>query len=246
MKKAKIIGITVMTAGLLMGCVDQMPELTEEQSALIAEYAADMLLKYSPNYDYKIVEEALLQEEETSEAAETQEVPSSTEEIETQIQVEIEAPEEASEESALNIVNAVDVDFAEVFQIDDVSIVYDSFVVCDSYPMEQGAGFSVEAPKGKQLLAVKLMIENNSEDNVACDLLEKDFEISVNVNGGNYRNALRTMLVNDFAAYMEEIPAGESREAVIVAATEETSEEDITSCILRLTSGTESITVELK
>ena len=67
MKKGKIIGITVMVASLLTGCVDAMPDLTEEQSALIAEYAADMLLKYSPNYNYRIEDEEALAEEETTE-----------------------------------------------------------------------------------------------------------------------------------------------------------------------------------
>ena len=67
MKKGKLIGMVAIAAGLLTGCVDQMPEMTEEQSALIAEYAADMLLKYSPNYVYKIADEDVLVEEEITE-----------------------------------------------------------------------------------------------------------------------------------------------------------------------------------
>ena len=54
MKKGKILGLMAMSAVLLAGCADAMPELTDDEAELIAEYAADLLLKYSPNYDYKI------------------------------------------------------------------------------------------------------------------------------------------------------------------------------------------------
>ena len=46
---------TVLSAAMLLtGCVDAMPALTAEQSELIAEYAAGLILKYSPRYNYKI------------------------------------------------------------------------------------------------------------------------------------------------------------------------------------------------
>ena len=57
MKKGKVLGLLAMSAVLLTGCVDSMPELTDEQSDIIAEYAAGLLLKYSPNYNYKIASE---------------------------------------------------------------------------------------------------------------------------------------------------------------------------------------------
>ena len=57
MKKGKVLCMLVMSAVLLTGCVDAMPDLTREQSGMIAEYAASLLLKYSPNYNYKIVSE---------------------------------------------------------------------------------------------------------------------------------------------------------------------------------------------
>ena len=57
MKEGKVLGLFVMSAMLLTGCVDSMPELTAEQSEMVAEYAAGLILKYSPKYDYKIVSE---------------------------------------------------------------------------------------------------------------------------------------------------------------------------------------------
>ena len=77
MKKGKVLCMLVMSAVLLTGCVDAMPDLTREQSGMIAEYAASLLLKYSPNYNYKIVSE---EEVAAAKAAEQELMESQTQE----------------------------------------------------------------------------------------------------------------------------------------------------------------------
>ena len=248
MKKGKMVGITVIAAGLLTGCIDSMPDMTEEQSALVAEYAADMLLKYSPNYDYKIADEEVLIEEETTEAV-TEEVTEETTEEQTAIEVEMQVEQENATETeeALKVVDAKDVDFAEIFGIEDVAIRYENMELCAAFPAgEVGSGFSVNAGNGNTLIVMHFTVENASEADVTCDLFEKDFDVSMNLNGGNYKKVSSTLLVNEFTTYIEEIPMGESRDAVIVAEVEEISEEEISSCILRMTSAGASITAELK
>ena len=248
MKKGKIIGITVMVASLLTGCVDAMPDLTEEQSALIAEYAADMLLKYSPNYNYRIADEEALAEEETTEEM-IEEATQEQSEVaqEEQTQESVNEMETVETENTLNVIDASEVDFAETFGVDGVEIRYDLLEVCNSYPKgESGSGFSVNAPEGKSLIVISFIVENKSEEPVICDLFEKDFDVSMNLNNSNYKKISSTLLVNDFTTYIEEIPAGENREVVIVAETGEISEEEINSCILRISSDDESITVKLK
>ena len=248
MKKGKMIGVAVMAAGLLTGCMDHMPDMTEEQSALVAEYAADMLLKYSPNYDYKIADEEVLVDEEPTEAV-TEEMTEEAAQEQTTVEVEMQVEQETApeEDSALRIVDAKDVDFAETFGIEDISIRYDSMELCTAYPSgEIGTGFSVNAADGNTLLVMHLTVENTSEAVITCDLFEKDFDVSMNLNGGNYKKLSSTLLVNDFTTYMEEIPVGESTDVVIVAEVEKISEEEISSCILRMTSGDASITTKLK
>ena len=247
MKKGKIIGITVMVAGLLTGCVDAMPDLTEEQSALIAEYAADMLLKYSPNYNYRIADEETLAEETTEEMIEEATQEQSEVAQEEQTQESVNEMETVETENSLNVIDASEVDFAETFGVDGVEIRYDLLEVCNSYPKgESGSGFSVNAPEGKSLIVISFIVENKSEEPVICDLFEKDFDVSMNLNNSNYKKISSTLLVNDFTTYIEEIPAGENREVVIVAETGEISEENINSCILRISSDDASITVKLK
>lgn len=252
MKKGKLIGIAVVATGLLTGCVDHMPEMTEEQSALIAEYAADLLLKYSPNYNYKIADEEVMVEEETTEEVTTEEATEETTEEQTagnaqvqEVSVQSTVTEEA--EAALDVVDVAEVDFAEVFGMEDVEIRYDSMEICSVYPHgEVGTGFSVNASDGKSLIVMHMSIENTSEAVITCDLFEKDLDISININGGNYKKASNTLLVNDFTTYMEEIPVGESREAIIVAEINTITEEEITSCTLRMTSDNARVTAKLK
>jgi hypothetical protein len=67
-----------------------MPELTDDESDMISEYAAGLLLKYSPNYDYRIVDNVEIisaPDEETEDIPQTEEnteEESSTETSETQ------------------------------------------------------------------------------------------------------------------------------------------------------------------
>ena len=247
MKRGKLIGIVVIAAGLLTGCVDHMPEMTEEQSALIAEYAADMLLKYSPNYNYKIADEEVLAEIVEEPITEEETEDASTEQTVEVVEVstQITATEETT--SVLDIVDVSEVDFAEVFEMEDVEIRYEDMEICSVYPQgEVGTGFSVNATEGKSLVVIHMLIENTSEAVITCDLFEKDMDISINMNGGNYKKASNTLLVNDFTTYIEEIPAGESREAVIVAEVNKITEEEIDSCILRITTEEASVTAKLK
>lgn len=247
MKKGKMVGVVVMAAGLLTGCIDHMPDMTEEQSALIAEYAADMLLKYSPNYDYRIADEEALVEEKAEDVTEEASSEQTTIEVETQVGTEETRTETKNAEEALNVIDASEADFAETFGMEDVAIRYDSMELCTTYPAEEtSAGFAVSAAQGNTLIVMHFTIENTSETDVTCDLFEKDFEVSMNLNGGNYKKVSSTMLVNDFTTYIEEIPAGESKEAVIVAEVGEITEDEITSCTFRITSGGVSITAKLK
>ena len=89
MKKGKVLGLIALSAMLLTGCVDAMPELTAEQSDIIAEYAAGLLLKYSPRYEYRIVSE----EELAAAIADRQEGSESELEPTTQTE-QVQSPEE--------------------------------------------------------------------------------------------------------------------------------------------------------
>lgn len=246
MKKGKLISMVAIAAGLLTGCVDQMPEMTEEQSALIAEYAADVLLKYSPNYVYKVADEEVLLEKEMVEMTENNTEEQTKETVEV-VEAEVVSTVEEEAEPTEDVIDVTEVDFAEIFAMDDVEIRYEDMEICSAYPQgDVGTGFSVSASEGKTLVIVHMLIKNISEAVITCDLFEKDLDVSVNVNDGNYKKASNTLLVNDFITYMEEIPVGESKEAVIVAEVNKITEEEMNSCLLRITTKDAGVTAKMK
>lgn len=256
MKKGKVLGLLAMSAVLLTGCVDSMPELTAEQSDIIAEYAAGLLLKYSSNYDYKIASE----EEVAAAMAAKQEVPEPETEQETVTDMEQQTEDETgqgtpssetqqteseTESGTEQIQFVADLDFAAELGIDDLIIRYQSFELCSSYP-QNNSGFSVSAAQGKKLLVMHFDLEGLPEEDVDCNLFDYDIKMRVNVNNTASAAVLSTMIPNDLASYMDVVKAGEIVDVVAVAEIDDMTEEEIQTLTLQTASNGRTCTVMLK
>lgn len=249
MKKGKVLGLLAMSAVLLTGCVDHMPELTTEQSDIIAEYAAGLLLKYSSNYDYKIVSEeevaAAMAAGQEDFAPETEET--GTDEEQTQEPgagtPSQETPSTEAETEQVQLV--ADLDFAAELGIDDLIIRYQSFEICSSYP-QNNTGFSVDAAQGKKLLVMHFDMEGLPEEDVDCNLFDYDIKMRVNINDTVSAGVLSTLIPNDLASYMDVVHAGDRVDVVAVAEIADMSEEQIQTLTLRASSKGQTCTVRLK
>lgn len=248
MKKGKIIGILAISACMLTGCIDHMPDMTEEQSELVAEYAADMLLKYSPNYQYRIADEEQLAEAQSEE--ESMQEESTGEEQSQQAQEENTGSStdgNSSVETQTGVEDGSEYDLASFFGLDAFTIQYQSCELTDSYPKaDTGSGFSVTAPQGHNLLILHFDIENISEDTQECDLFDQVGKVRVNVNDAGYKQALSTLLTNDLTTYMEEIPAGETRDVIVAVAVDETDLDEISSVIMRVSTENDTVNISLE
>lgn len=254
MKKGKVLVFLAMSAVLLTGCVDSMPELTAEQSDIIAEYAAGLLLKYSSNYNYKIASE----EEVAAAMAAKQEVSESETQQKTEIEVEQQTEDEtnqgapssetqpAESESGTEQVQFVaDLDFAAELGIDDLIIRYQSFEICSSYP-QNNSGFRVDAAQGKKLLVMHFDLEGLPEEDVDCNLFDHGIKMRVNINDTASAVVMSTLLPNDLASYIDVVRAGEIVDVVAVAEIDDMTEEEIQTLILRASSNGQTCTVKLK
>lgn len=249
MKKGKVLGLLAMSAVLLTGCVDSMPELTAEQSDIIAEYAAGLLLKYSSNYNYKIASEeevaaAMAAREEVSESEPEQETETDhAQTLEEADQDSSSSETQPTEEEQVQFVS--DLDFAAELGIDDLIIRYQSFEICDSYP-HNNSGFSVDAAQGKKLLVMHFDMEGLPEEDVDCNLFDYDIKMRVNINDTVSAAVLNTMIPNDFASYMDVVKAGEMVDVVSVAEIDDMTEEEIQTLTLLASSNGRTCTVKLK
>lgn len=252
MKKGKVLGLIALSAVLLTGCVDAMPDLTAEQSDIIAEYAAGLLLKYSPRYQYRIVSEeelaAAIADRQTSSEPESE--PATAPE-QTQLPAE-NTPEVPSENAATEpesqpaqIVSAEDVDFAAELGIDDLIIRYQSFEVCSSYP-QNSTGFSVDAARDKKLLVLHFDLEGLPEEDVDCNFFDCDIKLRVNINDSMSVSVLPAMLPNNLTTYIDVVGAGETVDVVAVAEINDMTEMDIQSIVLQASANGSSCTAKLK
>lgn len=226
-----MIGVVVFFMCLMTGCVDHMPEMTQEQSDLIAEYAADLLLKYSPNYEYRLADEQLLveasteifteeitqveTEEETTTEQQSQEKESIH--VETDIEVTQEAEEVQETQTEKEITDVTEVNLAELFGMDGLKISYDSYEVCTSYPNKpESSGFTVSAAEDGALLIVHFTVENVSNEEIRCDLFESGVDLSLDVNNSGSQSVMNTLLTNDITTFIETMDASEKQEIVTV------------------------------
>ena len=247
MKKGKIIGVLAISACMLTGCIDSMPDMTEEQSELVAEYAADMLLKYSPNYHYRIADEEEVAsaeaEMETSQEEETMQEESQP----SQDLSQTGSGETVSVDAEASVEDGAEYDLAAFFGMDQFSIMYASCEVTDAYPnAESGVGFSVTAPQGYNLLVLHFDVENLGEEAAQCDLFDQISKVSVNVNDAGYVQALSTLLTNDLTTYMEDIPAGEVADAVVVVPVEQTDLDEIQTAVMQITTQDSVVNISLE
>lgn len=247
MKKGKIIGVLAVSACMLTGCIDSMPDMTEEQSELVAEYAADMLLKYSPNYHYRIADEEEVASAESEMETSQEEETTQEESQPSQDLSQTGMGETVSVDVEASVEDGAEYDLAAFFGMDQFSIMYASCEVTDAYPnAESGVGFSVTAPQGYNLLVLHFDVENLGEEAAQCDLFDQISKVSVNVNDAGYVQALSTLLTNDLTTYMEDIPAGEVADAVVAVPVEQTDLDEIQTAVMRITTQDSVVNISLE
>ncbi len=215
MKRIGMILCGIAASLLMTGC-GAMPDLTQEETELISEYAVGLLLKYDKNHGsrlvdtsaYDIVEE--IPETEVPEEPVPEEVPEDLSETTQTVDVS-----QDEEEAAEPVVSSVE----EYYGIPNVTVQYTGYELTDSYPNtenDENLFFSMEATPGTQLLVLKFLVSNTANEDQTMNMLGYGARFRVSVNGESSKGALATMLLNDMQTFDEVIPAGSSIELVSI------------------------------
>lgn len=214
MRKVNVFLCSMAAVFLMTGC-GEAPELTQDETELISEYAVGVLLKYDKGQDRRLVDTSLY------ELAEEEEEPAQ-EEPDTEIEEETPEMEETTvvdvsqdEEEAQPVVSSVE----QYYGIPNIMITYIGCETADSYPPgEEGEVpvFAMDASPGKQLLVLKFNAQNLSGQDQQLNMLGYGATFRVSVNGEASKGALATMLVNDMQTYDGVIPANASTELVSI------------------------------
>ena len=261
MKKGLMSSLAVVLAGIcLTGCGNAIPEMTEEQQALVVEFAANELLKYDTNHESKLTvleleQDAPAEETVTEETPMSEESPVASEEtLET---VSEEQTAESEEGVATDEVTIVDnttgeaqlqnVSIESFLQLEGAEITYTGYETDVSYPSveaEEEIYFFMSATAGNRLLILKFNVENVSGAELVLDMAKTGTKYKIIVDGVE-KNALTTMLLDDMAYYQGTVAAEESVELVLVCEIQEEQASAVENLQLKMKNVDNSATISL-
>ena len=228
-KRRLLAGLIACSIFVTTGC-GQVIDLTDEENHLIAEYAAELLLKYDRNYDTRYNPDEL--EDTTETMTETDATTEATTEVVTTTEAattEQDAPADGQTTQAQPVTDEAvkedigatvdsDFDIAAFVGESRISVRYAYYMVVDSYPSydQDGMYIEVQAPEGYKLLVLKFEVENKTNEDQAVDLYNKDVNYNIVVDNSRTTKQMLTILADDLYTYDKTIQASSREEAVLL------------------------------
>ena len=212
-------------------------ELTEEQSNLIAEYAAGKLIEYVKGHPGGLM---ILEDIDRAEVN-----PGMKKEEEPEAQIPDHLPgepvtpmeplpapdgEPAGEEPAVEspdqeaLVEAPEgadavatKTIAEALGIEGATVTYDRYEITPTYPENAvELAFSMKAAAGKELLVVHFALDNPGDGDIDVHTDSSNFKVRLVVNDGEKIRGDVTFLDNDLMNYRGQLSPGSSVDSVLV------------------------------
>lgn len=250
-KRIAITAIIAMAVTTLAGCAS-IPDMTDEQTELVSEYATALLLKYDKENHSRLVDtssfmnsyvaamqlyNATKEKYESEQAAIIQDEAERREEVQNQTTANEEYNKEAEEGTegepipvyndgtgGATVVSATSV--SDYLGAGDFSFDYTGYRLMKSYP-ENGSSdvyFVIDATKGNDLLVVYFDVTNNSNGKAKLDVFNKEAVFRLSVNGSGEKTTFKTMLEDDLSEYLGEFGANETKQLVLLLEVKEGTE----------------------
>ena len=225
MKKYIVFLFTIVISVMLCGCGATIPDMTEEQTAYVTEYATGLLVKYSTVSDRTLLNEKELEEGLAREAEERErllKIKELEEAYRNGTAEKTDKKENKGDNSAEQDSQTVEVvpqlSVSEFFAEDSFSIDYASYTLCQSYPETVGEDFfmAMDATPGKKLCIVKFNVRNLTSADQSINMYEKRGRFSLKLDDGSVVSAQSTLLMDDLSSYTGTIPGGGTEELVLV------------------------------
>ena len=238
--------LTVVLASLSVSGCGLVPSLnlTEEQSTLVAEYAAGKLIEYIKGHpgglmelediDRADVNPGMKKEEEEDllppALPGTDDVPPALpdpEEIvpDDQREFEIESPEgdEALVEAPV-VDTPPEKSLSEALGIEGAQLTYDRYEVVSTYPDNTELAFTMKAAPGKDLLIVHFDLSNPGDSDINVFTDSSGFKVRLMLNGSEKLRGDITFLDNDLMNYQGLLTPGAQVDSVLVFEVKEGTE----------------------
>lgn len=255
---------------ILGGCMN-VQDLTEKETDIVAEYSAGILLRYSDQYERRLMAKENKGEDQTAVPAVTP-VPTPNETIipdgsETAANSTDETGGSADgtgaggTDAADGNANGADaasgssaeedtseqVSLNDLFHIKGLDLSYKSYQFCDKYPKGDNDTFAITAGKGETLLVVHFQVRNKSGAKKKFSLGEraKDISYTLNVDGNEYQPGIN-ILKNTGLNYLNTtIKKGGKEDAVLIFTMAE-ERRQASGISLQIKEGNKAVNLQLK
>lgn len=251
----KLLGLLsalLISSLLLCACGTEVPELSEEENTLVAEYAASLLLKYDANYNglYASEEEIAAADELAQKEAErkraTEEKKAILEGYKNQNGTQTSGEDENTDVSgnaagtdqteipAIEL--AENVDFVSFLGMDGFTVSYEGYVISDTYPIspDENTFLTTQTTDGNKLVIVNFNVSNTLDQTVELDLLTKKAIFTMIINQSIEEPSLVTMQLDDLTTYSGKFKSLESKQLMIMIEVDQATADQIQKLDLQL------------
>ncbi len=232
-KKYIAIGIIACISVSLYGC--DGVNLSEEEEELYVAYASNSVINHDNNYILKLKDAEIETETTTAWHSESENITTN----------QTQKPSSGNSEEETTVI-AVNSDMNSVIGMPGIDVKFKDFLVTKSYPETENVAFVIKAVEGSNLIILRFTVKNTTESDIMADFSSKNIKFKGIFNGQVKSNCQITFLGNAMNTYKENIPAGESKELVLIYEVSSSSLTNISTIKLDVTNGDLSDTIIIK
>lgn len=223
-RRIRAAALLLVVSTLLCACGSDSLGYTEEQEDVIANYAAQVVLKHDKKYMYSYLPDI------KDDMKETQSTVDSSEQIiepETE-QYTTDSSESNHTEQQGGYSDTETVALNQVFGVEGLDIQYAGYDVVSTYPTDDSEEvFVIKAVSDSSLLVVKFAVINNTSQDITVNFMENGKRYKGIVNEMKKYNAQLTLLLDALNTYEGTIPAGTGTQLVLIFQTQLGSTADL-------------------
>lgn len=203
---AKLAALMAASAVLLGGCGEAPYELTEQESDIIANYAAHIVMKYDLN------QKEGLQYVKMDSADAEEPVADSEETVNDG--ADVSGGTDVADGNTSQVDNGTQMTLQDLFGNDTVDVEYSGYELTADYM--ENTYYALTAQMGKQYLVLHITVTNNGDSEQTVDNLSRNAAFEVSFDGADRVTSELTVLTEDFSTYQETVGAGETAETVLL------------------------------
>lgn len=235
-KRLNCILITMMGAVSLCSCAGSI-SYTEEQEDIIANYAAEVVLKHDVNFKYNYID-SVSNEKAAEETTTYIEVENPTIEQSTDGNGSTGSTGSSGDITGYELSDSAAI--SEAFELPSgITAEFTDYEVTDVYPKDKSdAVFVMKAVSDSNLLVLKFKITNTTSTDIDVNFMANERKYRGIVDNAKKYNAQLTLLSDALNTYEGKISANSSMELVLIYQTQIDTKEDVNSLSVSVSDNT--------